>query len=96
MTLLEQLQSNKGGLLRLKTKLYWYDGRGYDKDPGRFCLLLDVITIADCRDVPGVAFTAGVPRTTAPETTAVTLLLIDGRPQRVWVAEQDIEVISGR
>ena len=94
MELSETLQSHRGGLLHLKTKLYWYDGRGCDKDPGRFCLLLDVITIADCRDVPGVAFTAGVARTTGLETTAVLLLLIDGRPQRVWVAEQDIEVIS--
>ena len=41
MTFLEQLQSHKGGLLRLKTELYWYGGRGYDGNPGRVCLILD-------------------------------------------------------
>ena len=41
MTFLEELQAHTGGLLRLKTQLYWYGGRGPDGSPGQVCLLLD-------------------------------------------------------
>ena len=30
MTFLEALQSHRGGLVRIKTQLYWYGGRGWD------------------------------------------------------------------
>ena len=74
MTFLEQLQSHKGGLLRLKTELYWYGGRGYDRSPDRICLILDAAR-----------------RTTADYAT---LLLIDGSPHWVWVAAEDVELLS--
>jgi len=85
MTLLERLQSHKGGLIKLKTELFWYDGRGHDEDPGRFCLLLDA-----------VADTAAAAASSPAATHApiVALLLIEGQPQWVWVAEQDVEVID--
>ena len=66
MPLLEQLQAHKGGLIQLKTQLYWYDGRGWDGDPARVCLILD---------------------------TAAAFLLIDGQPQWIWVAEEDIALL---
>jgi len=84
MTLFEQLQSHKGGLLHLKTQLFWYDGRGYDNNPGRICLILDAAATA----VPAAAAIS------AAAAEAATLLLIDGSPQWVWVAGQDIEVID--
>ena len=46
MNLLETLQAHKGSLIRLKTQLYWHDGRGYDGTPGRICLILDASTSA--------------------------------------------------
>lgn len=95
MTTFEQLQSRRGGLLHLKTELFWYDGRGHDKDPGRVCLLLDVITADAARatDVEPIARTTAA-RIGRLEAIAVALLLIDGQPQWVWLAEQDIEVID--
>jgi hypothetical protein len=87
MTFLETLQTHKGSLLRLKTQLYWYDGRGYDNNPGRVCLILDATVrlpaavVAACA---AAAATAAVP---------ATFLLIDGQPQWVWVAEQDVELL---
>jgi hypothetical protein len=95
MTLLEQLQSHRGGLLHLKTELFWYDGRGHDKDPGRICLLLDVITTTAARvaDVEPITRTTGA-LLAAYEAIAVALLLIDGQPQWVWIAEQDVEVLN--
>ena len=50
MTFLETLQSRKGGLLRLKSELYWHDGRGYDGSPGRICLILDASSAAAAHD----------------------------------------------
>ena len=46
MNLLETLQAHKGSLIRLKTQLYWHNGRGYDGTPGRICLILDASTSA--------------------------------------------------
>ena len=110
MTTFEQLQSNKGGLLHLRTELFWYDGRGHDNDPGRFCLLLDVLTGDDARNIhvePIARTTAAgfVRRGLGPGRVGVelhrpgaddvaALLLIDGHPQWIWVAENDIEVLN--
>ena len=41
MALLDKLQAHRGGLLQLKTQLYWYGRGGWDNNPGRICLLLD-------------------------------------------------------
>ena len=85
MTFLEQLQSHKGGLLYLKTGLYWYGGRGYDRSPDRICLILDA-----------ARRTAATGTAAARGTTAdyATLLLIDGSPHWVWVAAEDVELLS--
>lgn len=99
---LEQLQSHKGGLLHLKTQIFWYGGRGYDNNPGRICLILDAAT---------TAITAATTPTAAAAVAAASdlisaldalnasgrvaaLLLIDGSPQWVWVVENDVEVID--
>jgi hypothetical protein len=92
MTFLEQLQSHKGGLIRMKTELYWYDGRGYDNTPGRICLLLDAEAAAAARRT--AAKTAAARATAAaPADRAAALLLIEGQPQWIWVTEQDIELL---
>jgi len=41
MTLIEALQSHKGGLILLKTEIFWYAGRGWDGITGQVCLLMD-------------------------------------------------------
>ena len=83
MTFLEKLQSRKGGLIRLKTQLCWYDGQGWDNNPGRICILLDATAVLHASIA---AYTSGA-------TTEVALLLIDGSPQWVWVDEQDIDLL---
>jgi hypothetical protein len=85
MTFLQQLQAHKGGLLRLKTELYWYDGRKWDNNPGRICLILD--TAWD--DASAEASTADY----TSRSAAAVDLLIDGKPAWIWVAEQDIELL---
>ena len=86
MKFLETLKSGRGGLIRIRSELYWYDGRGWDNNPGRVCLILGAAPAAAAaasgRDVyvdggPGVAL----------------LLLIDCCPQWIWVSEADVEMI---
>ena len=95
MTLLERLQSHKGSLIKLKTELFWYGGRGWDENPGRVCLILDAArgTIANVATAGIAAGTrgGGVVATLAARVAA--LLLIDGSPQWVWVAEADVELL---
>jgi hypothetical protein len=83
MTFLEQLQSHRGGLIRLK-ELYWYGGRGWDKSPDQICLLLDAAAAA----ISAAAATAA----TAAEAVAA-LLLIDGCPHWVWIGQEDVELL---
>ena len=87
MTFLETLQTHKGSLIKLKTELYWYGGRGYDGNPGRICLLLDV-------SAAGVGDGRSAARTSTNAHTDAAYLLIDGLPYWVWVAEADVEVLN--
>ncbi len=88
MTFLQQLQAHKGGLIRLKTQLFWYGGRGYDNNPGRICLILDA-----ARRSAKPAATAVGSANVATTDAATAHLLIDGRLTWIWVAEQDIELL---
>jgi len=103
MTFLQQLQTHKGGLLRLKTQLYWYSGRGYDKNPGRVCLVLD---IAAARGPAGTrtaatAVAAATRRGATAKSAAISTaagsaaahLLIDGVPRWIWLADEDVELL---
>ena len=89
MTLLEGLQSHRGGLLHIKSELYWYGGRGFDGSPGRVCLILDAVstpvfeTFLDAEPLPRDAGRA----------SHAALLLIDGCPQWIWVGKEDVELL---
>ncbi len=88
MTLLDKLRAHRGGLLQLKTQLYWYGRGGWDNNPGRICLLLD--TSAGIAGISAAtAATADAARTFAD----AALLLIDGQPHWVWIAEEDVELL---
>jgi len=98
MTLLEKLESHRGGLVRLPTQLYWYwpRGRGWDSTPGRLCLLLDVVPVTRADFHPGEAFIAAAATAAAIRVVgraARAHLLIDGQPRWVWVTEKDVEII---
>ena len=91
MTFLQRLQAHKGGLLRLKTQLYWYDGVR-SEIVGRVCLLLDASNLPkpSAAAATAVVATAVVPSAAAD---AAAYLLIDGQPAWIWVAERDIELL---
>ena len=87
MTLLRTFRAHKGGLIRIKGELYWRGGAGWDRSPGRVCLLLD----AARAHVHHAAATAR--GALASDTDAVVLLLIEGAPHWVWVAREDVEIL---
>jgi hypothetical protein len=89
MTFLEQLQAHKGGLVQLKTELYWYAQGRYDGNPGRVCLILDAADAATARRTAAVSAAAVV----AVDGDAAALLLVDGSPQWIWIAEEDVELL---
>jgi len=86
MDFLQELGSHRGGLIRLKSELFWYDGRGWDGIRGRVCLLMDARDAA-LRDH---ASTASV----ALGAATAAFLLVDGEPHWVWVAPADVELLS--
>jgi len=91
MTLCEKLVAHKGGLLLLKTELWWY-GRGWDGVTGRVCLLMDTA-------LPHVPVTTGIATASTAHgdvdlgAAAAALLLLDGHPRWVWVAQEDVELL---
>ena len=102
---LRRLRSHIGGLIRLKTGLFWYDGSGYDNAPERVCLLLEtfsagvegprtVATTASARRPAAV--TKGSAATTGSAAQASSampaLLLVDGSPHWIWLVEDDVEL----
>jgi hypothetical protein len=94
MTFLETLKSNRGGLIKLKSQLWWYDGRGWDNRPGRVCLIIDA-TVPD-----GCVSDASVPGALSEfircggAVVVAALLLIDGSPKWIWIKKEDIEILT--
>jgi len=94
---LKHIQNHCGSLIRLPTELFWY-GRGWDRTPGRLCLLLDAATTAYAdayaADASHPAAYAAAAHAASPATVNVVIrLLIDGQMHWVWVAEEDVEFL---
>jgi len=86
MDFLQELGSHRGGLVRIKTQLFWYDGRGWDGVHDRVFLLLNTA---------GHAFAVATSVTVAASGphAAAALLLVDGAPHWIWVARADVELL---
>jgi hypothetical protein len=93
MTFLEDLTAHKGGLILLKTELYWYGGRGWDRNPGRICLLMDSVLTYDGAPAAPAARTRYADTDADGFGDAAACLLIDGRPCWVWIAPADVELL---
>ena len=93
MTLLDRLHTHKGGLVQIKSELFWYDGRGWDGVPGRIGLVLDARPAGAVSTTTAATPTAAVAMSLV--TVAVALLLVDGAPHWVWVVAKDIELLDG-
>ena len=97
VTFIKTLQSYRGGLARIKTQIFWYNGVGWEETPGRVCLILDVLERGarpGCWWRPRAAGCSASSWNVA-ESEELVLLLIDELPKWVWLSEDDIEFIGG-
>jgi hypothetical protein len=93
VTFIKTLQAHRGGLIQLKDQLFWFGGRGWDGQPGRICLILDVLE-RGCG--PGAtAAGSSASSWSVAESEELVLLLIDELPKWFWLSEDDIEFIGG-
>jgi hypothetical protein len=92
MTFLETLHANCGGLIRLKTQLYWYETKSWDDNPGRICLILDA-TLGPARHA-GVDVVATVSGGRMDDEFLAAQLMIDGSPRWVWIDKQKAELLT--
>ena len=93
MIFLDRLLSHKGGLIRLKTELYWYGGRGYDGNPGRICLLFNAAKrFKDAHTIGGTPVSCSTVNCEVRKPILAYVLLY-GSPCWVWIVEQDVEIL---
>jgi hypothetical protein len=96
MTFLEQFQAHKGGLLRIKTQLYWYGTGRHDGNPGRVCLILDAarLPVSDARDIEAAGAANAYAESHGEKVNSVdAFLLVDGVPRWIWLSEADVELL---
>jgi hypothetical protein len=94
MTFLETLKNSIGGLLRLKSQLWWYNGVGWDNRPGRVCLILDATDPDACVSDASVQSDNGAWDEGFGRIVVSVLLFIDGSPKWVWVDEKNCELLT--
>jgi hypothetical protein len=88
MNFFNKLKAHIGGLICLKTQLYWYNLCDWDGAEERVCLLLDIAT-SSTRD-SAYALAAS----TKGQGTVVALLFIDGSPKWVLLSKEAVEFIQ--
>ena len=90
MTFFGNLKAHEGGLIRIKTELYWRGPGIWDGVPERLCVLLGVGTSISYSACPGSASDA----TDRRGNDCYLHLLIDGRPAWIGLNKQSFEVIE--
>lgn len=89
MTLFEQFHSHIGGLIRLKTQLFWYNSSSWDRVEERVCLLMDVASDYDRVLLPDATVALG----SKPRSAIDVLLFMDGSPKWAFLTKEDVEFI---
>jgi len=96
MTFLDELQAHIGGLIRIKTELFWYNPpHGPDASPGRICLLLDVrkeISLDFISATPAGPASANPTR----KPVAAILIFVDGMSKWIWAWDEVLEIIDSQ
>ena len=92
MTLFDKLKAHIGGLVLLKTELYWYNEGKWDKEHKRICLLVDAREQIS-HDLLVAAAAPLIPIAPLGPRVAV-LLFIDNIPKWVWVYSSTVELLK--
>jgi hypothetical protein len=94
MPLFEQLKAHVGGLIRLKTDLYWHNANSYDEVKGRVCLLLDTTLLGSSSSWVATSRTMMSRHPWRFLDNAYVLLLIDCQAKWIWISEEDVELVQ--
>jgi hypothetical protein len=94
MTFLDKLKTNIGGLIRLKTQLYWYDSNSWDGVEERVCLLLDVAAKCSLDVAASSPFSEGQLQARRRKAAGKVLLFIDDSPKWVLLSKEAVEFIQ--
>jgi len=104
MTFFDKLQAHKGGMVQLKTQLYWYNSGLWDEGQ-ELCLVLDTAPAMSTvgRTAAARTYNAGIhgalngpgaySRTQMVAKSRSVCLLINGSAQWVLVVEADVELL---
>jgi hypothetical protein len=99
MTFVERLKNHIGGLVLLKTQLYWFRTSHWDGVKDRVCLLLDAAASGAAASNRGF----GPPDARGPQTiftqsaadrAAYVLLLIDCQSKWILLSKEELEFIK--
>ena len=100
MTFLDKLKAHVGGLIRIKTQLYWIGLAGPDNIYERVCLLADAKVFVDINHIDHVKYVAFTftddmsPNLTDYDLAAIVLLIIDGTPTWVRICHNSVELLK--
>jgi hypothetical protein len=104
MTFLDKLKDHVGGLIRIKTQIYWYEKRKWDGIHERVCLLLDTLNASRAararldgrlaRLVDTVDRSRWLEQRASLAHGAAVLLFIDGIPKLIWAYESAVELVE--
>ena len=92
MTFINKLKAHIGGLIHIKTPLYWYSAGKWDGAHESVHLLLDVLDPDE--DVMGDISPEATNRTHSLHEPAVVLLFIDGAPKWVLINNGAVELLK--
>ena len=90
MTFFDKLKAHVGGLISIKTQLYWYKEGKWDRAHERVYLLLDAYDTTPFN----LDATTRPPPPGGSYDYAVASLSIDGAPKLVWLYQDTVELLK--
>ena len=84
----EELRNYIGNLVRIKNKIYWYGGRGWDEDAEKLCVLLNSKSLSSTEG----GRSEGTCAIDSPQYALQ--LLIDTEIQWIWACNDSFEIIK--
>lgn len=85
----KELQTHIGCLIRIKNKIYWYGGRGWDEDAEKLCILLNSKSLSSPE---GGRCAATCAIATSPQYALQ--LLIESEIEWVWACDNSFEIVK--
>ena len=97
MTFSERLRVHRGGLVRLRANLWWFDAGmekwGSNRMTEAVCIILDAVEAGEGCGIHVEACGGGTAKGGDTDCNAEVLLLIEGAPRWIRLEENDLEIL---